>query len=798
MSDGPNGVRGTKFFNGVPAACFPCGTAMGATMNETLLYQAGELMAKEAKAKGAHVILGPTVNMQRSPLGGRGFESFSEDPVVSGSSAAAIIKGMQNNGIQACLKHYVGNDQEDERRAVDAQIPMRALREVYLRPFQIAVRDASPGMMMTAYNKVNGTHVAESEYLLEEVLRKEWGWDGAITSDWYGTYSTSLAVKAGLDVEMPGSSIWRGNLLDSALGSRDISINDIENRARAMIKLVKKAMVESGIPENAPEGKNDNEQTSRLLRDLAAESIVLLKNEDDILPLAKDKLTAVIGPNGKTTAYSGGGSASLLPYYKVTPFDGISSKTTDVPLYTVGLDTSLSLPLIGEHLTTEDGNPGFIFRTYDAPLSDPNKTLVDTIHLLDSFMFMPDYKPDVPEGKPFYVNITGYFTPDEDASYNFGLVVTGTACLYVNDKLVVDNETSQRRGEAFFGTGTVEEVGSLKLKKGETYKITVTFGSSSTSKLDKSNTVVFGGALRVGMRKQTDSTDEIQKAVEIAKKVDQVVLSLGLNSDYESEGFDRKNMDLPPNIDKLVEAVTQANPQTVVVMQSGTPVSTPWIDKVKGFVQAWYGGNETGNGIADVIFGDVTPSGKLPLTFPKFVEDNPAYLNFASENGVTVYGENVYIGYRYYEAVKREVLFPFGYGLSYTRFAYNNIKVRITPGKGTVDPLYQELEVDVDVTNVGKVQGKEAVQVYITQQNPSIRRPNKELKAFEKVDLQPNETKTVTIKTSLKYACSYWDDSRNKWIMEKDKYMVHVASHSADIKASESFELDKTKWWAGV
>jgi beta-glucosidase len=794
MSDGPNGVRGTKFFNGVPAACFPCGTALGSLMDKELLYKAGELMAKEAKAKGAHIVLGPTVNMQRSPLGGRGFESFSEDPLLSGSAAAAVISGMQDNGIQATIKHYVGNDQEDERSAVNAIIPERALREIYLKPFQIAMRDANPGMVMTAYNKVNAVHAAECKRLLIDILRKEWGWQGAVTSDWFGTYSTIDAVKGGLDIEMPGPAVWRGKLLSTSLSTRTISMNDIDDRARAVVRLVRKCMAESGVPEDAPEGANDTPETAKLLRQLAAESLVLLKNDDNVLPLAKNKTTAVIGSNGKVASFCGGGSASMRPYYKVTPYDGIARKLESEPQYAIGVDSSLTLPLAGDQLTTEDGSPGFTFKTYNLPRADPNRKHVDTLHLVDSSMFLADYDPGLPKDKPYYIDITGYFTPEEDGMYEFGVIVTGTALLYVNDELVVDNATVQRPGDAFLGSGTVEEKGTIHLKKGVKYKVFVQFGGAATSKLKRTGTPMFGGALRLGLRKQFDASDELSKAVEIAKSVDQVILTLGLNSDFESEGFDRKHMDLPPHVDELVEAVSAVNKNTVVVMQSGTPVTLPWIDHVKGYVHAWYGGNETGNGIADVLFGDVNPSGKLPLTFPKQVQDNPAFLNYSSENGVVVYGENVYVGYRYYQAVGRDPLYHFGHGLSYTSFSYKTQTIDVRGGDG----LDGELLVSVDVTNEGKLAGKDTVQVYISQQNPTIGRPPHELKGYGKVYLTPGETKTVHIKTPLKEACSYWDDSREKWIMEKGNYEVHVATSSVEIRHTEVIEIGKTVWWTGL
>ena len=297
MTDGPNGVRGTRFFNGVPAACFPCGTALGATFNIELLEKAGKLMAEESKAKGAQIILGPTINMQRSPLGGRGFESFSEDPVLAGQAAAAVVRGMQAEGIAATIKHFVCNDQEHERLAVNSVISQRALREIYLKPFQIVVKESNPAAFMTAYNKVNGIHASESAFLLGAVLRGEWKWEGLVMSDWYGTYSVSEAINAGLDLEMPGPSRWRTDALTHALRSKKVLPFTLDQRVRELLKFINWTE-RSGVPENAPEEGRDIPETGEFLRKVAAETIVLMKNEKQVLPLSKDKTVRIqFGPS---------------------------------------------------------------------------------------------------------------------------------------------------------------------------------------------------------------------------------------------------------------------------------------------------------------------------------------------------------------------------------------------------------------------------------------------------------------------------------------------------------------------
>ncbi|KAH6880813.1 glycoside hydrolase superfamily [Thelonectria olida] len=793
MSDGPNGVRGTRFFNGVPAACFPCGTGLAATWNTSLLREAGSLMGAEARAKGAHVLLGPTVNIQRSPLGGRAFESFSEDPVLSGLCAASVISGIEQTGVVASIKHFVANDQEHERMAVNAIVTERALREIYLLPFQIAVRDANPGSFMTAYNKVNGTHVSDNREMIEKIVRKEWGWQGLVTSDWYGTYSTVESLEAGLDIEMPGPTRWRGQMLLHAIMSNKIRLETVNERVRQVLKLVHRASL-TGIPENAPEEGRDTPETASLLRKVAGESIVLLKNENDALPFKKDKTVAVIGANAKTAVYCGGGSATLRPYYAISPFEGIASKADDVR-YTIGCHAHKMLPLLGSRLKTIEGHPGVTFTAFTSPSEDRDRQPVDRLTLESTDMYFADYyHPSITEDL-WWGEIEAHFEAEETCDFEFGLCVFGTAKLYVDDDLLIDNETVQRPGGSFFNVGTVEETGVKRVEAGQTYKIKVVFASGAASKLgDAEGVVSYGsGGLRIGGARVIDADEEIAKAVQLAKEVDQVVLCVGLNSDFEQEGHDRAHMDLPGRTDELVLAVSNANPRTVVVVQSGSPVSMPWADSVAAVVQAWYGGNETGNAIADVLFGDVNPSGKLPLSFPVRVEDNPAYLNYRSENGRVLYGEDVYVGYRFYEAAKRPTLWPFGSGLSYTTFALSDLQIQQTEAER--GPM---LLIDVKVENTGKLGGAEVVQVYISHKLPSIKRPPKELKGFAKVHIEEGTSAIARVSIERKYGTSFWDEARHKWVEESGVYHVLVGTSSIDAQLKGSFEVSETTWWSGL
>ncbi|EHK98305.1 putative beta-glucosidase I [Glarea lozoyensis 74030] len=690
MSDGPNGVRGTKFFNGVKAACFPCGTGLGATWDVDLLRQAGQLMGDESKSKGSHIILGPTINMQRSPLGGRGFESLSEDPVLAGLGAAAL----------------------------------------------------------TAYNKVNGIHVSENDKILKGILRGEWGWEGMVMSDWWGTYSTSEAINAGLDLEMAGPTRWRGMALQQAVSVGKVHQHVLDERVRNVLNLINRVSA-AKIEEYAPELTADTPETAAFLRKIGGESIVLMKNEDKILPLSKDKKTLILGPNAKYAAIHGGGSAALAAYYAVTPFEGIKSQLTSDPLYTVGCYSHKELPLIGDILKTANGETGISFKAYNEAPNVPDREIADELVLTKTELLMMDYNCSKLKSDLWYGTIEGTYTAEEDCDFEFSLGVYGAAKLFVDDKLLIDNDTVQRKGTMFFNCGTAEEKGTIPVKKGQAYQIRVEFSSAPTSKLDPGSNTLFGsGAVRIGGAKVIDAEEEIKHAAALAKNTDQVIICAGLNSDWESEGNDRDNMALPGYMDALITAVTAANPSTVVVMQSGTPVEMPWISSTKAMIHAWYGGNETGNAIADVLFGKVNPSAKLPLSFPKRLQDNPAFLSYKTERGRVLYNAS--------------------------------------------------LKVSVKVSNTGDLPGAEVIQVYVSQKNPSIKRPKKELKGFKKVYLEKGESTTVEVEIETKYATSFWDEVRDSWIIEKDTYDVLVGSTSEKIQVKGEFEVGKTSWWKGL
>ncbi|TID25052.1 beta-glucosidase precursor [Venturia nashicola] len=794
LSDGPNGVRGTRFFDSIPSGCLPNGTAIGATFDIDLATRIGKYLADQSKAKGAHALLGPTVNIQRGPLGGRGFESFSEDPLLSGTIAGHYIKGLQEESIAAVLKHFVCNDMEDQRMAVDTIVTDRALREIYLMPFMIAIRLGRPHAVMTAYNQINGTHVSEHPRLLQHVLRDEWKWDGLLMSDWFGTYSTTEAVTAGLDLEMPGHTRFRGPALRHAITANKIKQSQLEDRVRAVLKFVDQAC-QSGVPENAPEGGLNREEDQKLLRDVAAQSLVLLKNEESVLPLDPAKRIAVIGPNAKYAAYCGGGSAALHPYYTITPFDGVQDQCSATVDFAQGVYGTQFLPQMGPLLKTQDGKQGFNWRVFNEPPTTANRKPLDERILTNATAFFIDYlHPEL--NRIWYCDAEGTFTPEESGFYDFGLTVNGTAELFVDGELLISNIDNQKPGPSFMGSGTVEEIGSKELQSGRPYSILVQWGCSKTSTRRTPGVVDFGhGGLRFSARKRLSPEQGIQEAVDLAQQVDQVVIFAGLNGEWETEGHDRQTMDLPPHTDDLISSVLTANPNTVVVLQSGTPVAMPWIEKAKAVVHAWYGGNETGNAIADVLYGKVNPAGKLSMTFPKRLKDNPTFLNHRCEGGRVLYGEDVYVGYRYYDKVGIEPLFAFGHGLSYTKFTFETLAISSpaisTGGKG-------EVTISVALKNTGKIAGAEVVQIYVSPISPPVQRPEKELKGFSKVFLEPGEQKRVEVQLDIRAATSYYDEIQELWCSAAGEYTILAGPSSDKILLEERFNVETTVFWKGL
>ena len=625
VSDGPHGVRRVPDVNSMaleslPATCFPTASCLASTWDPNLIHKMGQALAEECIALNVDVLLGPGANMKRSPLGGRNFEYFSEDPYLAGELAANFIRGVQSKGVGTSLKHYAANNQEFQRFSISAEVDERTMREIYLPAFEKAVKEAQPWTVMCSYNKVNGTFASEHHHLLTEILKEEWGFEGLVVSDWGAVRDRVAALKAGLDWEMPGPQDRRVKAVIEAVRSGELDEAVLDESVRRILNIVFKAK------ETPKTGKFDVDAHHELAHHIATEGMVLLKN-NGLLPLKDKHHIAVIGRAAENAHFQGGGSSHINPTKVAVPFKELQAQAGNA------------------ELTYAEGYP-----------------------MDDSFR-----------------------------------------------------------------------------------------------------------------------QEMIDQAVTIAQGGDVAVLYIALPTFKESEGYDRQDLDLTRQQIALIKAVSKVQPNIVVVLNNGAPVAmSEWMNDVAAVLEGWMMGQAGGAAIADVLFGKVNPSGKLAETFPLKLSDTPSHINWPGGAGEVHYGEGLFIGYRYYDAKEMPVLFPFGYGLSYTSFAYSNAKVSAKTFKD-VDGV----TVTVDVTNTGKVAGKETVQVYVHDQMSGLRRPEKELKGFAKVELQPGETKSVSIKLDFR-SFAYYHPEYKQWITEDGDFDILIAASAADIRETLTVTLEST------
>ncbi|KAH9923710.1 beta-glucosidase [Epithele typhae] len=814
VTDGPNGARGNYFFMSTPAKCLPSSTAMGATFDTALMERvARELLAPEVKLKAASIILGPTCNTQRNPLGGRSFESFSEDPHLSGMIAAAYCKGVQAGGIGACIKHFVGNDKENDRFAYDSIMTPRALREIYLMPFMLAEKYAKPWAYMTAYNRVNGTHLSENPAIIRDILRNDWGSDAMVMSDWFGVYSIDGSINAGLDLEMPGTNKWRSlDLMNRTIASRKITIRTVKERATKVLQLVQKCA--KGAPEvldgDHEERTGDRQSGRDIMTDLATQSIVLLKNEGGLLPLKPKeqgiKKIAIIGGNAKAIVLSGGGSAALKPSFFVSPYEGLASAIgkldKDVEItYGEGARAYMQLPTLENELETEDGQPGWTGHFYSHEDDESMTALKDpkvTRYIDETRVFLSiDYPKELT--KRFTLRLRGFMKPREkDTDYEFGLLSAGRAKLFIDGKEVIDNWTRQIRGDAFFATGSTEVYGTTTLKAGVKHEVLVEFMNvRAPSDSDPIEALMDTNAgVRLGGQVVEHPDELMAAAVKLASEADAVIAVVGLNADWETEGYDRTTLALPGRTDELVRKVAAANKRTIVVTQSGSSITMPWADDVPAIVHAWYGGNATGDAIGRVVSGEVNPSGRMSLTFPKRLEDVPSQGHFHHEHGTVWYSEDLFVGYKHFHHRAIEPQWHFGHGLSYTTFEYSDLTLTApVTADGDV-----RLAATITVANTGALAGTDVVQLYVSLPATSeLTHPPLMLKAFAKVSVAPGARETVTLALD-KYAVSFWEERIRRWVVEPGVYRVRVGRSSApaELKHVAEFKIAKRFEWTGV
>ncbi|WP_420491499.1 glycoside hydrolase family 3 C-terminal domain-containing protein [Neobacillus drentensis] len=628
VTDGPHGLRKQEgssdhlgIYDSVPATCFPSAAGMASSWNRELIHKVGVALGEECQAEDVAILLGPGANIKRSPLCGRNFEYFSEDPFLSSEMAANHIKGVQSQGIGTSLKHFAANNQEYRRMTTDVVIDERTLREIYLASFEGPVKEAKPWTVMAAYNKVNGEYASENEYLLKDILKDEWGFEGIVVSDWGAVNEREKALNNGLELEMPSNSVGDQKIVN-AVKSGQLPEEELDKAVERLLKIIFKAV----------DHKKDNATYSReahhhLAREVARESMVLLKNEDQILPLKREGTIAVIGEFVKKPRFQGGGSSHIVP---------------------------TKLENILDEIESISGNANVIYAQ-------------------------------------------GY-NLDEDT---------------VNEKL-------------------------------------------------------------------------INEAKEVAAGAYTAVLFVGLPESYESEGYDREHLRLPENQVQLIESIAKVNQNIVVVLSNGAPVIMPWINHVKGLLEGYLGGQALGGAIADLLFGDANPSGKLAETFPQKLSDNPSFLNFPGDGDKVEYKEGIFVGYRYYDKKEIEPLFPFGYGLSYTNFEYSNLILDKKELKDT-----EKVSVSLIVKNSGSVPGKEIVQLYVKEVASTVSRPEKELKGFEKVELQPGEQKTVTFVLG-KRSFAYYNVHLMDWHVETGEFEVLIGKSSREIALSEKIQVQSS------
>ena len=757
VTDGPAGARGTTF-TGPASVNVPSGTALAATFDPALVERIGALLGREARAKGARVLLAPTVNLHRTPVGGRNFECQSEDPYLSARITVGYVKGVQGEGVAACVKHFVANDTEHERMTIDNRLDERTLREMYLQPFEAAVREADAQAIMTAYNRINGPWAADSKELIADVLRGEWGFTGIVMSDWFGLHSTVEGIEAGLDLEMPGPTRDRGAKLVAAVESGGVDPSLVRAAARRMLSFMDRlGAISDGGP--GPETTRDLLEDRSLIRSAGAAGMVLLRNEANALPLDPTSVRrlAVIGPNAAKGRIMGGGSAMVNPVHEVHPLGSLRDR------------------LGGDGVEVLDSIGCTIHRTLPPPrrdwISDATIDYFVTEHDMNNGVpplrsdVLPRFNliwPDDPgEGltrELFACRVSFGFTPDVSGVWSFGLTSIGRARLFVDGELVADDQPAAPGG-SFFGIGKAQFVASHELVAGKSVRVTVDYVNDG---LGMMRGLIMGFSAPV-------VDDLVAAAARLAATTDASIVIVGTNDDWEAEGYDRTTIALPGRQDELISEVAKVSARTIVVVNAGSPVAMPWINEVDAVLFVWFPGQEFGDALTDVLLGDVDPGGRLPVTLPRRLEDTPAFEHHPGRNGVGRYLEGRLIGYRYYDTVGREPLFGFGHGLSYANISI----VSVEAGDGVVRAT---------VTNGGDRSGFEVIQVYVHDPvgtdapDDSVQ----QLVGFAKVEVDPGERRSVEIALDPRWAM-HWDVTTHSWATRPGARELRVGRSSRRI-----------------
>jgi beta-glucosidase len=789
LSDGPNGVRGVQFAGAATSVCFPCGSALGATFDTELVAEVAAALGLEAARMGVDVLLAPTLNISRLPIAGRNFECFGEDPYLVSRLAVAYVAGLQSKGVAAVVKHFVCNDSERDRYSTSSEIDERALREVYLAPFAAAVREAGAWAVMSGYNLVNGVYACEHEELLRDVLKGEWGFTGPVVSDWFGTSSTVESALGGLDLEMPGPAIrWGGHLLDAIEGGK-VPDDILDEQVARILELVGRRRQRPPL--------DDGSDPAPLVRRAAAEAAVLLRNEGAVLPFDPGRLNslAVVGPNARTVQAYGGGSARVNAPYVVSPLDAIRRRVGAAVevAYEPGCTIERAVPTLdARHLLDRNGSR--VVEPVAVEYFDNLELSGEPVALETAPLFHFAWNGAPVEGLTpgtYSARLSARLDPGASGTAELGILGVGKMRLFVDGELVIDNWSSPLIAPLLFGRGEGQLTADIEVSEGRSVLVEVEFQSPDAAMARRAleQTPVppteredscFGPAgVAVGYRAPLPA-DPVGLAQRLARDADAVVVVVGTNEDWESEGFDRDSLALPGGQDALIASLARVNPNLVVVVNAGSPVAMPWADDVAAVLQLWLPGQEAGNALADVLFGDVNPSARLPVTVPVRLEDSGAARGYPALDGRLTYHEGVFVGHRYYDAAGLEPRYPFGHGLSYTSFRYGELVVEGTPDG--------EVLVRIDVTNSGERSGAEIVQLYVGELESSVERPVRELKGFTKLRLAMGETETARFVLEHS-AFAHWDVARHDFVVEPGGFELSVGASSRDLRSKLTVEV---------
>ncbi|WP_216588487.1 glycoside hydrolase family 3 protein [Streptomyces brasiliscabiei] len=755
MSDGPIGVRGVRWTADDPSVALPSPTALAATWDPGLARRAGVLLAQEARRKGVHVLLAPTVNLHRSPLGGRHFEAYSEDPYLTGEIGSGYVTGVQSGGVGTTVKHFVANDAETDRFTVNNLVSERALRELYLAPFEAIVANAHPWGIMTAYNQVNGSTMTEHRYLVNEVLRGEWGFDGFNVSDWLAARSTTGALTGGLDVAMPGPVTVYGEPLAAAVRAGEVTETEVDEAVRRVLRLAARVGILEGADPVVTElpAPVDGEA---LAREIARRSFVLVRNEpvDDrpALPLRTGATVALSGAAARDARVLGGGSATVFPSRIVSPLDGLTAALPEGALtYAVGADPN-------EELAVADR--GFTLR---AVCRDSSGTVIGTRSAPNGHIqWMGSDLPDgVTHTTLHTVEVTGTFVPRGSGTHTFGIKGLGAYTLTVDGTTHFDDVHTADTDDpfvSFFGAPVPRA--RVELTEGTPVQVSLTH----VVELPADAPITMLAFSLCHQEPQRDPDDLIAEAVAAARAADTAVVVVATTDRVESEGFDRANLHLPGRQDDLVRAVAAANPATVVVVNSGSPVELPWRDDVAAVLLTWFPGQEGGAALADILTGTHEPGGRLPTTWGTLAE--APVTRVAPTSGELAYDEDVFIGYRAWDKESRTPAYAFGHGLGYTDWTYESLDVTGTTAT-------------VRVRNTGSREGRETVQLYLAPTTPDPTRPTRWLAGFATVQAAPGETAEAVVQLPPR-AFEIWDESTNSWVRVEGSYDLEAGRSLAD------------------